>query len=188
MEMFVDMVLMGLLGITAVAIVFTRHLFTATMLAGAYSLTCAALFVNLDAVDVALTEAAIGAGISTVLLLGTLTLTRRREKAHKGFSWPPLAVVVVTGALLIYGTVDMPAFGDPNSPGVRHVVPEYITGTRDDIQIPNIVTAILASYRGFDTLGEAVVIFTALIGVLMMIGRRRPDDEEPGSRRPERRP
>ena len=188
MEMFVDMVLMGLLGITAIAIVFTRHLFTATMLSGAYSLTCAALFVKLDAVDVALTEAAIGAGISTVLLLGTLTLTRRREKAHKGFSWPPFVVVAVTGALLLYGTVDMPAFGDPNSPGMLHVVPESIAGTRDDIQIPNIVTAILASYRGFDTLGEAVVIFTALIGVLLMIGRRRPDDEESGTRRPERRP
>lgn len=185
MELFVDMVLMGLLGITAVAIVFTRHLFTATMLAGAYSLACAALFVNLDAVDVALTEAAIGAGVSTVLLLGTLTLTRRREKAQKAFRWHPFLVVAVTGALLIYGTLDMPAFGDPNAPGIRHVMPEYVSGTRDDIQIPNIVTAILASYRGFDTLGEAVVIFTALVGVMLLIGRRRRDDEEPGSRRPE---
>ena len=132
MEMFVDMVLMGLLGITAVAIVFTRHLFTATMLAGAYSLTCAALFVNLDAVDVALTEAAIGAGISTVLLLGTLTLTRRREKAHKGFSWPPLAVVVVTGALLIYGTVDMPAFGESLSDHTIVAALSYIKSTWPD--------------------------------------------------------
>lgn len=186
MELLIDIVLLGLLGITALAILKTRHLFVATMLSGAYSLTSAAMLVNLDAVDVAFTEAAVGAGISTVLMLGALTLTRRREKVQSGFRPGALLVVLGTGALLIYGTVDMPAFGDPNAPALMHVVPEYITGTRDDIQIPNIVTAILASYRGYDTLGETAVIFTAGVGVLLLLGRRREDDEEAGSRRPER--
>lgn len=184
MELLIDVVLLGILVIIAIAILFTRHLFAATMLAGAYSLTSAALFVNLDAVDVAMTEAAVGAGISTVLLLGTLTLTRRREKLHKDFRLGPFLLVLVTGALLVYGTVDMPAFGDPNAPGLLHIVPEYIAGTRDDIQIPNIVTAVLASYRGYDTLGEVVVIFTAGVGVLLLLGRRRDEDEEAGTRRP----
>ncbi|MEQ8818087.1 MAG: DUF4040 domain-containing protein [Thalassobaculum sp.] len=186
MELLIDIVLLGILGITAIAILWTRHLFVATMLAGAYSLTSAALLVALDAVDVAFTEAAVGAGISTVLMLGTLTLTRRREKAHRRIGAGPLLLVVVTGAMLIYGTVDMPAFGDPNAPAMQHVAPEYIAGTRDDIKIPNIVTAILASYRGFDTLGETAVIFTAGVGVLLLLGRRREEDEEPGTRRPER--
>ncbi|NQW11509.1 MAG: DUF4040 domain-containing protein [Alphaproteobacteria bacterium] len=186
MELLINTVLLGLLGITAIAILMTRHLFVATMLSGGYSLTSAALLVSLDAVDVAFTEAAVGAGVSTVLMLGTLTLTRRREKVQKEFRWSPLLVVTVTGALLIYGTVDMPAFGDPNAPALLHIVPEYIAGTRDDIQIPNIVTAILASYRGYDTLGETAVIFTAGVGVLLLLGRRREEDEEAGTRRPER--
>ncbi|GHD48481.1 cation:proton antiporter [Thalassobaculum fulvum] len=187
MELLIDIVLLAILGIIAVAILWTRHLFVATMLSGAYSLTSAALLVALDAVDVAFTEAAVGAGISTVLMLGTLTLTRRREKAtNRRVSIGPLLLVIVTGALLIYGTVDMPAFGDPNAPALLHVVPEYLAGTRDDIQIPNIVTAILASYRGFDTLGETAVIFTAGVGVLLLLGRRREEDEEAGTRRPER--
>jgi multicomponent Na+:H+ antiporter subunit B len=186
MILLIDIVLLGILGITAVAIIFTRHLFVATMLMGAFSLTSAALLVALDAVDVAFTEAAVGAGVSTVLMLGTLTLTRRREKAPRRLALGPLLLVIVTGSMLIYGTVDMPAFGDPNAPALQHVVPEYIAGTRDDIQIPNIVTAILASYRGFDTLGETAVIFTAGVGVLLLLGRRRDEDEEAGSRRPER--
>jgi multicomponent Na+:H+ antiporter subunit B len=186
MELLIDIVLLGLLGITAFAILATRHLFVATMLSGAYSLISAALLVNLDAVDVAFTEAAVGAGVSTVLMLGTLTLTRRREKVHKEFHWGPFLVVLATGAMLVYGTVDMPAFGDPNAPALLHVAPEYIAGTRDDIQIPNIVTAILASYRGYDSLGETAVIFTAGIGVLLLLGRRRDEDEEAGTRRPER--
>ncbi|EDP66235.1 putative multicomponent Na+-H+ antiporter subunit A [alpha proteobacterium BAL199] len=186
MELLINVVLLGLLGITAIAILTTRHLFVATMLAGGYSLTSAALLVNLDAVDVAFTEAAVGAGISTVLMLGTLTLTRRREKVKKDFRWSPFLVVLATGALLVYGTVDMPAFGDPNAPALQHIVPEYIAGTRDDIQIPNIVTAVLASYRGYDTLGETAVIFTAGVGVLLLLGRRREEDEEAGTRRPER--
>lgn len=185
MELLIDIVLLGLLAITAIAIVATRHLFVATMLAGAYSLTSAALLVNLDAVDVAFTEAAVGAGVSTVLMLGTLTLTRRREKAHRKLSFGPLLLVLATGALLIYGTVDMPAFGDPNAPAMLHIAPDYIAGTRDDIRMPNIVTAILASYRGYDTLGETAVVFTACVGVLLMLGRRRDEDEEAGSRRPE---
>lgn len=187
MELLIDIVLLGLLGITAIAILATRHLFVATMLSGAYSLTSAALLVNLDAVDVAFTEAAVGAGVSTVLMLGTLTLTRRREKAaNRRISAGPLLLVLATGAMLVYGTLDMPAFGDPNAPAMKHIAPDYIAGTRDDIRMPNIVTAILASYRGYDTLGETAVVFTACVGVLLMLGRRRDEDEEAGSRRPER--
>ena len=38
--------------------------------------------------------------------------------------------------------------------------------------MPNLVTAVLASYRGFDTLGEVTVVLTAGIGVLLLLGRR----------------
>ncbi|MEQ8334168.1 DUF4040 domain-containing protein [Nisaea sp.] len=173
----VDISLMTLLGITAIGIVRSRHLFATAMLSGIYSLISAALFVTLDAVDVAFTEAAVGAGISTVLMLGAMTLTRRTEKHAIKLSVGPFLVTVAIGAALIYGTVDMPPFGSTEAAGFNHIVPEYIEGSRNDIQVPNIVTSILASYRGFDTLGEVAVIFAAGIGVMFLIGRRRRDDE-----------
>jgi len=148
------------------------------MLSGLYSLLSAAIFVILDAVDVAFTEAAVGAGITTVLFLGTLVLTDRQERKPVRFSPWPLAVVLVTGAALIVGTLDMPGFGDPNAPANKHVVPEYLadtvrqnpSGDQIKVGIPNVVTTILASYRGYDTLGEVTVIFTAGIGVLLLLG------------------
>lgn len=169
----VDISLLTLLAITAIGIVRSRNLFATAMLSGIYSLISAALFVALDAVDVAFTEAAVGAGISTVLMLGAMTLTRRSEKFAVKLNFGPLLVVLAVGAALIYGTVDMPPFGSTEAVGFHHIVPEYIAGSRDDIQVPNIVTAILASYRGYDTMGETAVIFAAGIGVMFLIGRNR---------------
>ena len=166
--------LLIILVITAFSVVFLRDLFAIVMLFGIYSLVSASFFVNADAVDVALTEAAVGAGISTVLMLGTLALTRRREKRSSHGPLLPLIVVVVTGAALIYGTLDMPYFTDPGAPVHQHVAPRYIQESGEEIGVPNIVTSVLASYRGYDTLGETVVIFTAGLGVLTLLGRFGP--------------
>lgn len=178
-ELIVDLVLMTLLAITALAILITRHLFAVAMLTGAFSLLSAGLFVVLDAVDVAFTEAAVGAGISTVLMLGTLAMTSRREQSPVRLRAGPFMVAVLTGLALLYATTDMPGFGDPQAPAMVHVVPEYIKGSESEIGVPNIVTAVLASYRGYDTLGEVTVIFTAGVGVLLLLGGRRRD-EQPG--------
>lgn len=167
---------------TAIAAVRQRSLFAVVMLAGVFSLLSALLLVTLDAVDVAFTEAAVGAGISTVLMLGTLALTSRSELPSTASPTAPLLVVIVTGAVLIYGTLDMPNFGDPNAPAMTHVAPDYIERSPHEIGVPNIVTGILASYRGYDTLGETGVVFTAGIGVLLLISglrrRRRENDDE----------
>jgi len=89
---------------------------------------------------------------------------------------------MITGAALIYGTLDMPNFGSPDAPVHTHVGPDYIERSPKDIGVPNMVTAVLASYRGFDTLGEVAVVFTAGIGVLLILsglrGRRDPLEEE----------
>ena len=80
---------------------------------------------------------------------------------------------MVTGAALVYGTLDMPRWGDPSAPVHGHVAPRYIEASPDEIGIPNMVTSVLASYRGYDTLGEVTVIFTAGVGVLILIGIAR---------------
>lgn len=174
MDAFIDIILLSLLGVTAIAVVLMRDLFGAVMLFGIYSLLSAAIFVTLDAVDVAFTEAAVGAGISTVLMLSTLALLPSRvEKKPTHSAALPFFVVLVTGAVLIYATYGMPHFGDPDAPIHHHVATRYIEDSPEEVGIPNMVTSVLASYRGFDTFGEVTVVFTAGIGVLTLIGNRR---------------
>jgi len=174
--------------VIAIAIVRLRNLFTVVMLTGIFSLLSAVLYVLLTAVDVAFTEAAVGAGISTLLMLATIALTTDVEKRPENISLAPLLIVIVTGAALIYGTLDMPNYGDPAAPANNHVAPRYIQKSGQEIGLPNIVTSILASYRGYDTLGETVVIFTAAIGVLILLGKGRgPERWRPG-KRPKARP
>ncbi len=169
--LLLDLALLTLLVVTAFSMMRVRRLFAVVMLSGIYSLLSAAFFVSLDAVDVAFTEAAVGAGISTVLMLSAMLLTARREKpvvpGHRPLA---LVVVLITTAALFYATIDMPGFGDPNAPANTYVGQAYVEQTPKDIEVPNIVTAVLASYRGYDTLGETVVIFTAGIAVMLLLG------------------
>ncbi len=166
--------ILTLLVITALAIVQTRNLFVAVMLAGIFSLLLAVVFFLLDAADVALTEAAVGAGISTVLFLGALALTAEREQAPSANRLVALLVVSTTTLAVIYATFDKPRLGDPDAPTQTHVAPWYLEQTPRYIDIPNVVTAVLGSFRGYDTLGEVFVVLTAGIGVLFLLGKAAP--------------
>ncbi|MFT5573864.1 MAG: multicomponent Na+:H+ antiporter subunit B [Cryomorphaceae bacterium] len=161
--------LLTLMVITAIAIVRTENLFVAVMLTSIFSLLMAANFFILDAADVALTEAAVGAGVTTVIFLSALALTGARERSPKSTSWLTVAVVSATVLVLVYATFDKPRLGDPNAPVHQHVAPWYLENTPKLIEIPNVVTAILASYRGYDTLGEVFVVLAACIGVLFLL-------------------
>ncbi|MDP4795417.1 MAG: DUF4040 domain-containing protein [Rhodospirillales bacterium] len=163
------------LAVIGIAIARIRNLFAVVMLSGIYSLMGASLYVILDAVDVAFTEAAVGAGASTVLMIGTLALTSSREKAATSPANAIKGLIICTllGAALIYGSLDMPLYGDPSAPIHHHIVPRYLNDSMAEIAVPNVVTSVLAGYRGFDTMGETFVIFTAAIGVITLIGRKR---------------
>ncbi|MDE1174318.1 MAG: DUF4040 domain-containing protein [Parvibaculaceae bacterium] len=186
----IDLALILALLATAVMMIRLRNLFAMVMLAGVFSLLSASLFVALDAVDVAFTEAAVGGGISTVLMLGALALTARHEAPIRRNQLVPLGVTIATGAALLYGTADLPLFGDPAAPVHTHVAPYYLATAPKEIGIDNFVTAILASYRGFDTLGETMVVFTAGVAVLFLLRSARrsrgevsgPRDDAPDAR------
>ncbi|NIL98570.1 MAG: DUF4040 domain-containing protein [Planctomycetales bacterium] len=172
----IDILVLALLACTAVSVVRMRSLWAAVMLTGIYSFLGAGWMLVLDAPDVAFTEASVGAGIATILMLSTLALTSTEMKRPAASPVFPLLIVGVTGAALCYGTLDMPHFGDPNSPIHQHVAPEYLKDAVPTVHqkelkvgIGNIVTTVLASYRGYDTLGETVVIFTAGLGVLLLL-------------------
>ncbi|MGI9320462.1 MAG: DUF4040 domain-containing protein [Thiogranum sp.] len=179
-DIVINVTLLAFLAITAIAILRLANLFAIVMLYGVFSLLSAGLFVVMDAPDVAFTEAAVGAGISTVLMLATLALVKRSQKpyydeapqAHR--RWLPLVVVIITGSALVQGTWDIPGFGAADAPAQTHVARYYIDNALQETGVPNIVTAVLASYRGFDTLGEVVVVYTAGVAVLLLIGGRRP--------------
>ena len=170
--------------VVAIAIVRTRDLFAAAMLFAIYSLLSAALFTVLDAGDVALTEAAVGAGISTIMVLAVLALARRFEHPRTGHNALALVVVIVTGAVLVYASLDLPEFGAADNPAQVHVGPYYTGQTYADMGIPNMVAAVLASYRSIDTLGEGFVILTAGLAVYALLSvkpvrrrrKRRLDD------------
>ena len=166
--------LLAMLALPAIAIILLRDLWSSVMLSGIFSLVSASLFMVMDAVDVAFTEAAVGAGVSTVLMLGTLAITPKHEKNADRFQEVALLVVCVTGGALIYGTLDMPLYGDPDAP-IHQGEPasRYIDRSPEELGVPNMVTSLLASYRGYATLGETTVIFTAGIGVLLLIGRSK---------------
>ncbi len=183
---------MAVMAATGVAIARVRNLFAAAMLSGIFSFAGAMAYIVMDAVDVAFTEAAVGAGVSTVLMLGTLALTKSEESISPT-AWTrhfmALSIVVVTGAALIYGSLDMPTYGDPEAPVHAHVAPRYLNQSLEEVGLPNVVTSVLASYRGYDTLGEVFVIFTAATGVLAILGRgpvrrRRESDSDEKETKP----
>lgn len=175
MSLIINLVLMIFLLIIALAVLKTKHLFAMAMLFGLYSLLVAGLFVVLDAPDVAFTEAAVGTGISTVLMLVTLaSIKDGHEAVSTGKTrLGPLIICFMMGGLLIYGTHDIAELGDSQSAPNQQVAARYIEKGQEETGVPNLVTAVLASYRGFDTLGEVTVVLTAGIGVLMLLGQRR---------------
>ena len=170
----VDIFLVTMMVVLAALVLLTRRLVAAIVLTAAYSLISAAMFVNLNAVDVAFTEAAVGAGVTTVLLLAAMARLPAEEKAGTALVALPLAVCLIAGALLVGAVLALPPFGDPAAPVHQHVAPRYLAESGEVLHIPNVVTTILASYRGFDTLGEVIVIFAAGLGVFLLLVQRPP--------------
>ncbi|MEZ5890411.1 MAG: DUF4040 domain-containing protein [Xanthobacteraceae bacterium] len=171
----INMALLTLLAVVTIAIVRQRSLFGVVILSGVYSFLMATLLVALDAVDVAMTEASVGAGISLVIFLATLHLiktTTESPPVHRQLL--PLFVSIATGIVLVWGTLLLPPFGTADAVIHQHVVPRYLADTIKETDVPNVVTSVLADYRGYDTLGETTVIFTAGIGVMLLLrGVRR---------------
>lgn len=179
-----EALLFVILLVIAVMMVRATNLFVAVVLGGMFSLLCTGIYTLLDAVDVAFTEAAVGAGVSTVLFLGALALAGDEEKPRQGVPWLALTVALGVGALLVYGTFDMPLYGDYAAPIHHHVAPRYIEDSPQEIGLPNFVTSVLASYRGYDTFGETTVTFAAAVGVLSLLAAALTDKERPSSAPP----
>ena len=129
-------------------------------------MVCATIFFISDAVDVALTEAAVGAGISTLLFIKVLnniddTLPKNTTRDFSSF-----ILFFLLSIILISFSLNFPEFGLSSTTSDAPSTQYYLNESQVDIGIPNVVTSILAGYRAFDTLGEVLVIFIAGISVL----------------------
>jgi multicomponent Na+:H+ antiporter subunit B len=168
-----------MLAVVTVVILRQRSLFGVVIFSGVYSFLIASVMIAVDAVDVALTEASVGAGISLVLFLSTLHICKTTElKPWRGHLMP-LATALVVGAALVWASLSLPPFGIQDAPIHKHVAPRYLERSIEETGAPNVVTSVLADYRGYDTLGETTVIFTAGIGVMLLLRGRRKRRAKP---------
>ncbi|HEX9779727.1 MAG TPA: hydrogen gas-evolving membrane-bound hydrogenase subunit E [bacterium] len=162
--------LLALLVLCGAAAAISRNLFGSAMLLGTYSFVLAALWALWGGLDVAFTEAVVGAGVATIYFIALLWVTKhtvapRPMRAQDGL------LVVLAVALLAGGwwmLLGLPVWMDPLAPAQVHLSPEFLTRSLADTQTPNVVTSILADYRGFDTLMETTVIFTAAISCWLL--------------------
>ena len=171
-EIIINAFLVTLMLTIAIFIINTRKVISTILLTGTYSLVAALMFVSLDAVDVAFTEASVGAGISTILFLAAMAYLPKKEEESISSEFIPALSCIILGGILIWCSFDLPEIGQLTAPIHQHIAPEYIKGSKEDIGIPNIVTSVLASYRGYDTFGETIVVFTAGVAVLALLEKK----------------
>lgn len=169
-------VLLVFILVTAVATALASRLVATLVAFAAYSLGLALVWLAFRAPDVALTEAAVGAGVTTALFL---LLVKRAARANSDPAVPTVATrvrpaSVAVAALVTAGLLAtvpaLPAVGDPSAPGFGSVTEFYLDDAAER-GIDNAVTAVLVVYRGFDTFGEIAVVITAAVAVLAVLGR-----------------
>ena len=181
-----DVLLLVLVVLFAVVALSIRNLMGAAVVFGAYSFMMCLIWAGMGAVDVAFTEAAVGAGVSTVFVVSTLYNTSATMRSRPGglaFKLFIGVVVTIAGAFLLSALPDFPKWGASDSPVNAKVAPYYILNTIADTHVPNVVTSVLADYRGFDTLLETTVVFIACIAIysILRVDKAKLETGEPAA-------
>lgn len=168
-----ELLLLVILIATAVLALRIRDLLGAVAVLSAYSLFVALLFAGMAAPDVAFVEVVLGAGVTGVLFIGAVLATTRTDESRRGGAprWVPAVLVAAFLGLMLYGSSGLPDYTEPAAPAHERVSPTYLRESLADTDTPNVVTAVLADYRSFDTLGETLVIVTAGLACLLVMRR-----------------
>jgi len=179
-----DIIIFITLIAAAVLAVNVSDLLAAVALLAAYSLFASLLFAGVNAVDVALVEAALGAGLTGVLFIGAILATTRHSTAKRTWRRRVVVLPLLVGfiGLMLYASIGLPDRGDPDAPAQTGVSQHYLANSLEETETPNVVTSLLADYRSQDTLGETLVIVTAALAATLVLIRRRED--EPGEPSP----
>lgn len=181
LEFYIDEILLCISAIvmliTCIKLITSKNLVESIIIMSVFSLFIGICYLFMDAPDVSMTETALGACLSTCVLLNLTKIvgedvgTTRKSKIIFASILCSTFIICLSWAAL-----DLPTFGSGDSPLQNHLTKYYIENTHQDIAIPSIVAAILASYRGFDTLGETVVILIAGLAVVVIVSRRKHPD------------
>ncbi len=183
MTLALELALLVLVLASAVAAALLRDVVASVVVFAVFSLALSVVWLLLSAPDVALTEAAVGAGVMSVLLLLTVAKTTRPERTERLRPSPvALAVSLVLVVALLSTVPALPEVGSPDSATVQDTVDGeptpygyYVANAYGETGVENVVSAILVYYRGFDTFGEAVVVFSALVGAFVVLSREVVD-------------
>jgi multicomponent Na+:H+ antiporter subunit B len=168
-----DLFLLVFIIVLAILSLVVKDLLLSIILLGGYSFFMALIYAEMGAVDVSFTEASVGAGVSTIFMIVALYFTARfvrRDVKTKKISLAGLILASLTALVMIYVADAMPDWGNPQAPAHLHISDRYIEKSQIEMATPNMVTTILADYRGYDTLGETTVIFIAGIVCLLLLG------------------
>ena len=187
MILSIEILLLILVVVLAFVSLWIRDLISSVIVFGAYSFLMCLIWTGMGAVDVAFTEAAVGAGVSTVFFIAVLFNTTRKIRFNPlDLSSKIFATFICSAVayLLFLGISDMPFWGDANSPVNSVVSKYYVENAYSDTKVPNLVTAVLADYRSFDTMFETCVVFIAVLGIFMLL-KKEDDDMHLDSEEPD---
>lgn len=164
-----NLVLWMAIMVVSILVAFSKNNMLSVIYLSVFSLITAVLFLSMEAPDVAITEASIGAAISTLFLLAAVSIVGKPNECKAKRSKLAFVLTLVLFALFISIIPDLPEYGSADSPVNQGIGKYYLQNTQSDIGIPATVTAVLASYRGYDTLGETYVILCAGLAVLLIL-------------------
>lgn len=186
MLIILEALLLTILLITSIFVLFTKRSFTAIIIFTTYSLVMSTLWIIIKAPDLAITEAAVGAGITTLLFfvalknMNELKLEESKTKVESislvykifsiGFTIGLISILLLTVSYL-------PQQGSPDVPAMNEVFTRYIESGVEETGVINIVAAVILDYRAFDTFGEATMLFTAIIGVLSLLKNEKDEEK-----------
>lgn len=176
--------------VCAVSVSLTKKLLTSIIIFMSYSCVMSIIWIMLESPDLAITEAAVGAGVSSILFFVTLKKIHavdREEEAKKELdvaeterhlemkifdkAFKATSVVVCISIIIILLVVvsDLPRFGNAGNPDNNEVAERYILSGLQETGAVNIVTGMILDYRAFDTFGESCVLFIAATCVMILL-------------------
>lgn len=180
LELYILLIFMIVAAVIAVEV---RDLLSSVVAVGAVGLALSVAFLVLKAPDLAITQLVVE--ILCLVILIRATITREKVEARgRQAVFMALAGLVFAGLFLFLVLAplrELPPFGSPT----MRVAGTYLAEGLKQTGAANIVSAVILDYRAYDTLGEATILLTAVIGVLAVmrrVGRKRPGEEEGGER------
>ena len=198
MESFRILLLIFLV-LCALSVSFSKNLLVSIIIYMSYSLIMSMIWILLESPDLAITEAAVGAGVTSVLFFITLkrigaigkehvekpdettreihtrTWVRRFERYYKEAAIVLGMVIIVA---LLFTASNTPAFGNADNPQNNEVSERYLEKGLEETGAVNAVTGMILDYRAFDTFGESCVLFIAAACVLILLRDDKSDTTE----------